>query len=752
MAKKNTAYDFYGIIEDNVVLGHRTPVKGNRNIAVPEGVEKIWTRAFESEGCESVIFPSTLKSVGKEAFNHCYSLKEVTIPEGVEELGAWAFNHCSSLEKIHLPASLIKLDKKYQPFNNCYGLTEISVDVNNPVFRAEGNCLIERATGTVISGCRNSVIPDDGSIREIGEGAFCRQYYLKGINIPEGVKSIGKYAFLNCRSLKEIVLPVSVKKLNVSAFDGCDKLEKINLEHVERIEKNAFSACKNLQCEILISDCTSKLGKGAFELSGITSVTIGRGITEIESATFRSCYNLKKVVMPEGLTKIEKYAFCHNEKLTVAVIPASVKYIGDAAFWGCALKDVILPPDPDFISKDAFSGCTLATKIARSTSNPDFEMDGASVCKYRGKAVNVVIPDGVTAIKAKAFKGNKKIESVVIPSSVTAIAASAFERCEKLCSITVEEGNKKYRSANNCIVDFKNKTLVLGCNNSVIPESGIEKIGHGAFYKCEKLEDVMIPSGVKKIGNKAFDSCTGIKTVTFPEGLESVGDSAFNECLNLEAAVFGSGLKDIGDFAFYKCEKLAELKMPQGLKRVGCSAFEYCKKLEVLDFPEGVEDIDYLAFYNCDEVKKISLPSTAKSFYNAGFRNKPKLEKITVAEGNRDYKSDGNCLISLKEKELWAGCPTTVIPSGGLVRRISSDAFAHSKIESLVIPEGVEIIVSTAFEGCKELKRLTLPQSLRSPDGCFDDSVHLETVEAPERFRSYFMKLNPKIKFTATDK
>ena len=205
-------------------------------------------------------------------------------------------------------------------------------------------------------------------------------------------------------------------------------------------------------------------------------------------------------------------------------------------------------------------------------------------------------------------------------------------------------------------------------------------------------------------------------------------------------------------FAFYKCEKLAELKMPQGLKRVGCSAFEYCKKLEVLDFPEGVEDIDYLAFYNCDEVKKISLPSTAKSFYNAGFRNKPKLEKITVAEGNRDYKSDGNCLISLKEKELWAGCPTTVIPSGGLVRRISSDAFAHSKIESLVIPEGVEIIVSTAFEGCKELKRLTLPQSLRSPDGCFDDSVHLETVEAPERFRSYFMKLNPKIKFTATDK
>ena len=58
--------------------------------------------------------------VGNEAFNHCRELREVVIPEGVEELGAWAFNHCDALEKIHLPASLVKLDKKNQPFNNCY--------------------------------------------------------------------------------------------------------------------------------------------------------------------------------------------------------------------------------------------------------------------------------------------------------------------------------------------------------------------------------------------------------------------------------------------------------------------------------------------------------------------------------------------------------------------------------------------------------------------------------------------------------
>ena len=115
MAKKSTAYDFYGIIEDNVLMGHRTPVGGSHNIAIPEGVVKIFSVAFEGEGLESVIFPSTLKTVGREAFNHCSDLQEVIFSEGLEELGPWAFNHCESLEKIHLPASLVKIDKK----NHC---------------------------------------------------------------------------------------------------------------------------------------------------------------------------------------------------------------------------------------------------------------------------------------------------------------------------------------------------------------------------------------------------------------------------------------------------------------------------------------------------------------------------------------------------------------------------------------------------------------------------------------------------------
>ena len=120
-----------------------------------------------------------------------------------------------------------------------------------------------------------------------------------------------------------------------------------------------------------------------------------------------------------------------------------------------------------------------------------------------------------------------------------------------------------------------------------------------------------------------------------------------------------------------------------------------------------------------------------------------------MAEGNEGYISEGNCLISLKEKELWAGCPTTTIPSD--VIRIYDYAFADSDLESIVIPEGVIYIMNSAFAGCKKLRHLTLPQTLKSAEGLFDDSVNLETVNAPARFRKYFLKLNAGIKFTAID-
>lgn len=752
MAKKTTEYEFYGAVDNDRLLKHRTAIGGSPNIAIPEGIETICTDAFEGEWCESVFIPSTVKLIGETAFNHCEALREIVISEGVEELGPWAFNACYALESIHIPASVVRIDRKKQPLNNCCGLREITVDENNPVFRAEGNCLIEKATGTVIAGCPTSVIPSDGSIKAIGDGAFCRMFDLKKINIPSGVERIGRLAFYLCVSLAEVKLPDSVTVLDESAFERCERLKKINIDRVVSFGKSVFCGCEKLATDVVLSDDVKKLGARAFAETPITSVTFGHGMTYVEESVFRNCKALKSVVLPDGMTKIEKNAFINCEGLTRIELPPSMAYIGRSAFWGCSeLKDVVLPPNVDYIASDAFEYCGEKVRVPRKISNPDYEMDGTELCKYRGKARDAVIPDGVTKIKPKAFRNKKSLTSVVIPASVTMIAASAFEGCESLVSITVDDGNVKYRSVGNCIVDIKNKTLVCGCIASVLPEDDIEKIGQNAFYKCKKLETAVIPHGVKKIGNKAFEQCEALKTVIFPEGLELVGDSAFCDCKSLEAAVFLRGLKLIDCYAFCRCVNLSTLIMPEGLETIQSEAFYGCKKLEVLDFPEGLKDIIYLAFRDCNNIRRISLPSTAVNIYNAGFDHNPKLESITVAEGNPEYSSEGNCLVCLKNGDLRVGCATSVIPDNGTVERIEDGSFTGCDIESVVIPKGATVMHSDAFKDCKKLKHLTLPPDFKQLWDAFKDSTSLETVTAPERYRKYFADINKNIKFTPND-
>ena len=85
-----------------------------------------------------------------------------------------------------------------------FALEQINIDPRNPFFHVSGNCLIETQTQTLVLGCHNSVIPDDGSVTVIGSWAFYNCVKLDSIVIPESVTDIGSYTFYECSSLKEI--------------------------------------------------------------------------------------------------------------------------------------------------------------------------------------------------------------------------------------------------------------------------------------------------------------------------------------------------------------------------------------------------------------------------------------------------------------------------------------------------------------------------------------------------------------------
>ena len=167
---------------------------------------------------------------------------------------------------------------------------------------------------------------------------------------------------------------------------------------------------------------------------------------------------------------------------------------------------------------------------------------------------SVTIPNSVTSIGESAFSHCSGLTSVTIPNSVTSIGSGAFFLCYGLTTIEVESGNTKYDSRDNCnaIIKTNTNTLIVGCKNTVIPNS-VTSIGERAFLGCSGLTSVTIPNSVTSIGDRAFYNCSGMLSVTIGNSVTSIGDDAFNGCSGLTSVTIPNSVTSIGNSAFSHC-------------------------------------------------------------------------------------------------------------------------------------------------------------------------------------------------------
>ena len=213
--------------ELNMTTGNLT-ISGNgtmRDFTLENDYGKsAWQQNSYRKTIKTVVIEEGVKSISNMAFFDLGSITNITIPDSVTSIGDSAFYWCFNLTSITIPKNVSYIAENALA---CNGLMSITVAPENPTYHSSGNCIIKTHSKTLITGCLNSIIPDDGSVTSIGTRAFMFCSKLESIAIPNGIISIGESAFTNCNNLTTIALPNSIAFIDSTAFSHCGNLKNV---------------------------------------------------------------------------------------------------------------------------------------------------------------------------------------------------------------------------------------------------------------------------------------------------------------------------------------------------------------------------------------------------------------------------------------------------------------------------------------------------------------------------------------------
>ena len=664
-------------------------------------------------------------------------LKSITLPTTITSIGMQAFGNSQYLKTINISSLVNSIADR--AFELCVAF--INVDSNNPNYSSVDGVLFNKNQTTIIhcpvSKTGNYTIP--ATVNSIAPRAFWGCTKLAAVTIPPSVNSIGDFAFWECKGLANVNIPPSITSIGECAFWKCKSLTNINIpSSITSIGNAAFAASSGLVNAdagnskyssidgILFNKTQTELLHCPTSING--RYIIPSSVTSIGNSAFYNCNGLTSMDIPLSVISIESNAFTECSNLISVTIPSSIISIGSQNFWGCAkLKSIYsynTSPQSLINSSDVFNlvnknTCTLYVPFGCKTQY------GTSI--QWEDFVNIVEMPGIFfSKKSLGIDPNGGTTQVVISSSSDWVAASdqtwltvnpseGLTGCDTITFTAPANTNLATRKASVTISakDLESQTItvsqvgkveVIAGNLKTILAGQLSSITHLTLsgtidardFKTMRdempvlsdinLGDVTIVaySGTEGTGGKwtTYYPENGIPNYAFCSEITKQGKAALNS-ISLPSSV-----NTIGKSAFENCEGLTNINIPPSVTTIGESAFSYCFKIaNNINIPSSVTYIGMEAFLRINGM-------------------------INVDAGNKNYSSIDGVLFNKPQTEL-IHCPT-------------------SKTGSYIVPTSVTSIGRAAFYFCKGLTNVTIPSSVTSIGyGTFANCNGLTSINLP---------------------
>ena len=285
-----------------------------------------------------------------------------------------------------------------------------------------------------------------------------------------------------------------------------------NVYDVTNISSYAFNRCSRLK-EITVGDNVQKISEGAFSLSGLSKIHIGKQVQKIE---------------------------------TTWLVP----------FEGTKLEEITIDPENRFYTvKDGVL----------------FTADMSELVRYPGQDTRTeyTIPDSVTKISQYAFESARNVKNMMIPSGVEEIGAAAFEAATAL--YPVQDLRNVKRLGAMAFADVKNlRMILLGENLQIYMGKAYQNTNQ--IIIRSGIESLYLPDGTKT-SYEVLDGCNGVKSVIFGKGMTlHRGDGAY--CKELETIVLPEDLTEIPENFAKGCTSLKSIYIPETVTKIGENAFQ----------------------------------------------------------------------------------------------------------------------------------------------------------------------------------